>query len=411
MRLSDDLLRASDDCIMDVIGKVAVMVSAGRFGLLPSDEPFEVSLNFGNGCIDIDLLVCRAISRDGSLIDVNFTTRFDNNFTTRLEIPDLPGAEEFLLVVEAVPGQWKQTVDGFEEPVYTFSLIGADTTVPDNGVPVARIIDDYGWRMDQIDFVPPCLFVSAHPKYRELLNRFTELLSAMDVKAKGAIGSAAHGAVSVFLPIVEQLVIASDKFRDTLSPIELLGRVQQCVSAFTCACELNPVVTFPEEKMFNSYIRAPYTVKEAYTRISVGLKLCGMIVERVSAWAGMTAPRREEAPAAPGRPAAPSIAEKNMHIVCNTSETTIPVEYASSSASVYFTTDGTAPDQSSKKAARMRDGFRLKFDNGYRKEKGPEADKTLVLNLVAYDGGSQSNVASYRISLHKDLKFRNAIPV
>lgn len=405
MRLSDNLFRASDDCILDVIGKVAVMVSAGRFGLLPSDEPFEVSLNFGNGCIDVDTLVCRAISRNGSLIDVGFTTRYDNNFTTRLDIPDLPGVEEFLLVLEVVPGQWKETADCFEEPVYTFSLIGADSAVPDNGVPVARIVNDYGWRMDQIDFVPPCIVVSAHPKYIELLNRFSDLLSAMDIKSKGAIGSGAHGAVTVFLPIVEQLQIAVDKFRDTISPIELLGRVQQCVSAFTCACELNPIVAFPEAKMFQSYSRAPYTVKEAYTRINIGLKLCATILEKVSAWAGMSAPQREESHAAP------SIAAGNTHIVCNTSETSIPVEYASSSATVYFTTDGTLPTQSSMKALRMRDGYRIKFDNGFRKEKGSEPDKNLNINLIAYDGASRSNVASYTVSLHKDMKFRNAIPV
>lgn len=410
MRLSDELLRASDDCIMDVIGKVAIMSSASRFGLLPSDRPFEVSLNFGNGYIDIDSLSCRAISRDGSLIDVDFTTRFDNNFATRLEIPDSPGIEEFLLVVEAVKGQWKSTMDGFEEPVYTFSLIGVDDMVPGNGVPVARIIDDYGWRMDQMDFVPPCLFVSAHPRYLELLDRFAELLSAIDIKAKGAIGSGAHGAVSVLLPIVQQLLVAVDKYRDTLSPVELLGRVQQCVSAFTCACELNPALPFTEEKMFNTYVRAPYSVKESFTRISVGLKLCGMIVDKVNAWAGMAAPQQQAAPA-PGRPAAPVIADRNMRVTCNTNETTIPVEYAISSASIYFTTDGTTPTRSSRQASRIRDGFRIKFDNGYRREKGEEPDKTICINLVAYDGDTPSNVASYNISCHKDLKFRNAIPI
>lgn len=411
MRLTDDLLRASDDCNMDVIAKVAMMASTGRFGLLPSDKPFEISLNFGKGCIDIDSLSCMAISRNGTLIDVDFSTRFDNNFTTRIEIPDIPGAEEFLLVVEAIPGQWKSTVDGFEEPVYTFSLIGVDSLLPDNGVPVAHIIDEYGWRMDEIDFVPPCLVLSAHPKYNELLHKFADLLSAMDIKAQAAIGSAAHSAVSVFWPIVQQLLIAVDKERDILSPIELLGKVQQCVSAFTCACELNPGLKFQEEKMFRSYVRAPYTVKEAYARIVIGLKICSSIVEKVSGWADMSAPRREEPQAAPGRPAAPSVADKYMHILCSTSETTIPVTYAASSASIYFTTDGTSPTRSSKMASRVRDGFRIKFDNGFRQERGSETDRDLILNLVAFDGNVSSNVASYNITLQKDLKFRNAIPI
>lgn len=411
MRLTDDLLRASDDCYIDVIGKVAMMVSAGRFGLLPSDKPFEVSLNFGKGCIDIDSLSCRAISRNGTMIDVDFSTRFDNNFTTRIEIPEIPGGEEFLLIVEAIPGQWKSTHDGFEEPVYTFSLVSADSVVPDNGVPVAHIVDDYGWRMDEIDFVPPCLFVTSHSKYNELLHKFADLLSAMDIKARAAIGSAAHGAVIVFWPIVQQLSIVIDKERDILSPTELLGKVQQCVSAFTCACELNPNISFQEEKMYRSYVRAPYTVKEAYTRIGIGLKICESIVEKVDSWAGMSAPRREEPQPAPGRPAAPTIDDRYMQIVCNTSETTVPVNYAGGSATIYFTTDGTAPTRNSKMASRMRDGFRIKFDNGFRQEKGSETAKNIILNLVAFDGNVSSNVGSYNITLRKDLKFRNAIPI
>ncbi len=416
MRLTDDLLRASDDCTMDIIREVALMYSAGLFGLLPSEHPFEVNLNFGKGCIDIDSLNCRAISRNGTLIDAHFDTRFDNNYATRVMIPDIPGAEEFLLVVEAVPNQWKCTPDGFEEPAYAFSLIGADTVVPDNGVPIARIVDDYGWRMDEIDFVPPCLLVSVHPKFNEQLLRFADLLSAMEVKARVAIGSAVHGAVAVFWPAVQQLRIAIDKKRDILSPMELLGYIQQCVSAFACACELYPELAFPELKMFRSFVLAPYTVKEAYTRIRIGLEICNSIVEKVGGWASLSAPKQEPKqaqpqPQAPGRPAAPAIDDKYTQILCNTSETTIPIVYSGTSVSIHFTTDGTIPTKKSAMAPRFRNGFRIKFDNGFRQENRQDVEKTITLNLIAIDGNNSSNVVSYSINLKKDLKFRNAIPI
>jgi len=412
MRLTDDLLRASDDCTMDIIRKVVVMSSAGRFGLLPSENPFELSLNFGKDGIDIDSLCCRALTRNGTLIDARFDTRYDNNYATHVMIPEVSGAEEFLLIVEAIPNQWKSTIDGFEEPVYAFSLVGADTIVPENGVPIARIVDDYGWRIDEIDFVPPCLFVSAHPKFNELLLKFIDLLSAMEIKTRAAIGTAAHGAVTVFWPTVQQLRIGIDKKKDILSPVELMGKIQQCVSAYTCACELNPELAFPELKMFRSFVLAPYTVKEAYTRIRIGLEICASILEKIEGWAGLAVPKHEpkQAPI-PARLAAPAIDDKYRQILCNTSETTIPVVYSDTSVSIHFTTDGTIPTRNSAVASRLRTGFRLKFDNGFRAENKHEAEKTITLNLIACDGTNSSNVASYVINLKKDLKFRNAIPI
>lgn len=412
MRLTDDLLRASDDCSMEMIRKIVMMSSAGRFGLLPSENPFELSLNFGKDCIDIDSLCCRAITRSGTMIDACFDTRFDNNYATRVMMPEISGADELLLIVEAIPNQWKSTVDGFEEPVYTFSIIGVDTIVPDNGVPIARIVDDYGWRVDEIDFVPPCLFVSAHPKFNEQLLKFIDLLSAMEIKARAAIGTAAHGAVSVLWPAVQQLRINIDKKRDLLSPMELMGKIQQCVSAYTCACELNPDLAVPDLKMFRSFVLAPYTIKDAYTRIRIGLEICSSIVEKIGGWAGLAVPRHEPKQAlVPARMASPVIDDKYGQILCNTSETTIPVVYGDTSVSIHFTIDGTIPTRNSAVASRLRSGFRIKFDNGFRAENRKETEKTISLNLIAFDGSNSSNVASYVINLKKDVKFRNAIPI
>ena len=139
MRLSDDILRASDDHMAEVISKAFVLAANGRFGLIPSHLPFELTLNIGKGFIDVESLTCLAITKGGQLIDAQYDTRYNNTFDTRVIIPETPGIEEYILTINTQLGQWKETLDGCEEPVYTFSLIAPDTVVPDNAMPIAHI--------------------------------------------------------------------------------------------------------------------------------------------------------------------------------------------------------------------------------------------------------------------------------
>ena len=52
MRLTDDILRASDNCTIELVSGAVALVAAGRFGLFPS-APFELSLNINKGLIDV----------------------------------------------------------------------------------------------------------------------------------------------------------------------------------------------------------------------------------------------------------------------------------------------------------------------------------------------------------------------
>ena len=413
MRLTDDILRASDENMRELLGKAFVLSSVGRFGLLPSSKPFEISLNVGKNILSVESLTCLAVTKNGMLIDAQYDTRFSNNYDTQLTIPDMPGVEEYILTIETQDGRWKETADGFEEPIYSFSLISPDSAVPDNAMPIARIVDEYGWRCDDIDFVPPCLFVASHYKYRELLQRFEEVLSMLDVKSQMTITSGARNIITIFWPLIQQLRISADKERDLLTPMMLLSNVQKCVSAFTCACSLDDTIELSDAKMFQSYVLAPYSYKEAYQRIKVGLDICFSIVEKIEKIAA-NVPEKPE-PAHPQkethRLASPMLPPDVLMQVCNTSESIIPVLHDNASVNIFFTTDGSNPTPRSNKATKTRDGYKIKFDNGFRKEKGKENEKNIIIKLLAIVGDEKSDVVSYSITLKKDLKFRNAIPI
>lgn len=421
MRLSDDLLRASDDNMAELISKAFILAANGRFGLLPSHQPFELTLNIGKGFVDVDSLTCLAMTKGGHLIDAQYDTRYNNNFDTRVMIPETLGVEEYILTINAQPGQWKDIPDGCEEPVYSFSLIAPDTIVPDNAVPIAHLVEEYGWRMDEEDFVPPCLFVSAHRKFEDLLSRFTEVLRFLDEKAQILAKSGIPNVVTVYWPFVQQLRIAADKERDFLTPMMLLSNVQKCVSAFTCACDLDPSIELSDAQMYRTYVLAPYNYREVYMRIKVGLDFCYTIVEKLERLVDNTpasvpppAKPRSAKPKGPAKPkgsAAPRLMDESSVVICNTSETALPVLYQNASASIYFTTNGSQPTQKSSKAVKTRDGFMIKFDNGFRQEKGTESSKNITIKLMAMENGICSETSSYDVTLQKSQKIREAIPV
>lgn len=413
MRLTDEIFRASDDYMAELVRRSFVLASVGRFGLLPSTTPFEISLNIGNGTLNVDSLNCLAVTKNGQLIDVQYDTRYSKCFDTQVPIPDLPGIEDYILTIDALPGQWTETTEGLEEPVYSFSLRPVDSAIPDNAMPIARIVDEYGWRMDEVDFVPPCLYIASHSKYIDLHQRFVDVLAMIDVKSQAAIKSGARNMISIFLPLIQQLRIAADKECDLLTPMMLLSNVQKCVSAFTCACSLDENIELSNSKMFQGFVLAPYNYKEAYQRIKVGLSLCFSIAEKVEKIAESTIVnpepvRRHEVA---HTIAMPALSNDVLVQICNTSESIIPVLYENTSATIFFTIDGSTPTPNSARAAKTRDGFKLKFDNGFRKENNRESDKRITVKLLAVIGGESSAIATYTIALKKDLKFRNAIPI
>lgn len=407
MRLTDDILRASDNSTMELVGNALALAAAGRFGLLPSSTPFELSLNINKGLVEVEQLKCLAVTKGGYLIDAHYDTKFTNTFDTRVQIPEGTGEKEFILTIDAHPEKWKDTNDGYEEPIYTFSLMAPYSPLPTNSLPIVRIVDEYGWRMDDVDFVPPCLYITSHQKYIELKKQFEEVLVAVDTKARNLLLSNGKEAIRIFWPVVQQLMITINKECDLMTPMDLLANVQKFVSVFTCACELDEYLNLADAEIFRNYIYAPYNYKDAYLRIREGLDLCISIKEKIDKIDENPIPQ----PTTRSIVDSPMLTNKDLYQNCNTPETSISIKYNATDANIYFTIDGREPTKSSSKALRMRDGFKVKFDNQYRQINGKEADKTITLKLIAIVDGNSSDISSYDIVLHKTVPFKDAIPI
>ena len=227
MRLTDEVLSMSDNCTSELIGKALVLSAGGNFGLFPNSRPFSLSLDINKNIIDVVSMNCLGITRDGTLIDVNYDTNYTNSFDTRTTIPGSSEDAVYILCISAT-GEWRDTNDGLCESVYSFSIIDENSSVPANALPIARIVyDEYCWRMDEINFVPPCLFVSSHDKYEEQYLRFKQLLGKLDTILPHKFITEQKDALKIYWPIVQQLAITIDKERDFMTPMMLLGNIQK----------------------------------------------------------------------------------------------------------------------------------------------------------------------------------------
>ncbi len=392
MRLTDDILRASDNASAELVGKSLILAAAGRFGLYPSSHPFEFSLNINQGYVTIESLTCLAITKDGHLIDARYDTMYTNVFDTRVFLPEDYAEQEYILTINVEPSQWKDTNDGFEEPEYSFSVIAVNSPVPPNAMPIAHIVNDYGWRLDETDFVPPCLYVSSHWKYMEQMNQFLDTLHAIDSKMHRLIHSESKNAIRIFWPVIQQLMITVDKERDTMTPMSLLGNVQKCASAFYCACEMDDYLDLTDAEDFHNYIYAPYDYKDAYQRIKEGLNFCFSINDKIDRM-GTSETRSNETIEAP------TIDSSQLLKKCtrDKDKVRIPINNNTPGATVYYTTDGSEPSEYSDS------GQLISLSGGFNALRKREPDKIYTVKVKAVKNGTSSRTNTYEITLQKDI--------
>lgn len=280
MRLTDEVLKAADNCTSDAIGQALVLASAGRMGLFPSVRPFQLSLSIARGFVEVESLDCLAMTRGGDIIDVQFDTKFSNTFDSRVQIPQ-EDEQEFLLTINLIPDSWKESVEGYQSQDFTFSLVGPKTAIPDHSFPIARIVNKEGWEEDTSLFVPPCLYVSSHSKFEELYQQFINLLKTIDEKTKAEIDTQAKQAISIYWPVVQQILFTANTEHETMTPMSLLSGIQRVIGIFTCACELDDVLNLEDADTFRAFARIPYNHKNAYLRIKQGLGMCYAISEKI----------------------------------------------------------------------------------------------------------------------------------
>ena len=292
MRLTDEVLLSADKCTTETIGHALTLAAAGRYGLFPSARPFLLSLNVQKGFVSIEALDCMAITRGGDIIDVQFDTKYSDVTDARVEIPSQTDEKEFILTVNTSADRWQETEEGLLEPRYTFELISAKAAVGLHAMPIGRIVYEDGWRVENSQFVPPCLFLSSHHRYEELYAQFLDILRSIDSKTAAQLNTGAREAITIYWPIVQQVLVTFNTEHELLTPQMFQSCVQRVVAAFTCACDLDEVVTLEDADTLRNYARVPFNYRIAYARIKQGMGMCFAIGEKIDKFSLLV--KREE---------------------------------------------------------------------------------------------------------------------
>lgn len=390
MRLTDDVMNSSDKCHLELLGHALTLAANGRFGLLPSDKGFSISINVNKNFVHVDALNCLAITRSGKLIDICYDAKYTNNIDTRVAIP-ASNDESFILCVETTD-TWKDTFDGFCEPNYRFILLPENNALSVDMLPLARIVNEYGWRMDETDFLPPCLYTSSHPEYGKHIVSFVNILKTSSRHLLECLNSDCKTAVATFLPIVEQLRIAMDKDVDLMTPMTLLGYIQRYISGFVCACMLDSSLTLNESDIYQAFVNVGYNYKNANGYMKEGLSMCDSICQKVEQFKSFVTKVEEKIDA-------PTISESNLFKKCTNSKVRIPIENSVPGATIYYTIDGSEPTLSSNTGNTIV--LMSGFVGGRDKE---EADKYIVIKVKSVLNGVSSATNTYTVCLQKDIK-------
>lgn len=394
MRLTDTLLRKSDELTLEMVGRCLRLAVNGCWGILPK-EHFEVSLGIQQEDIDIYELRCVGLTKSGFLIDIEL----DGTSPTGIIIPDATDTDALLLYARVLPGDWKDAGEDLEEPPIGFELIPANYQVNNPHVlPIARLVkSDEGWEQDT-GFIPPLLSVNSHPRMMELLERYVDILKATDIEARRQLTSEGHVAISIFWPVVRQLLITMDKERDGMTPKQFLGHVQKYVSAFVCATEIDPNLQLGNAELYYNYASVPYGYSDVTAKIEEGLQLCYDIKEKLQ--------KLQAKESKAETIATPVIHEKNRYVNCKSNTTQVPVDRVEQGATVLFTTNGKKPSSASAKAKRDSNGrYYLEFANDFKPTADNEPDKHILISVAAMRNDALSEVGEYEVTLHKDSHF------
>lgn len=296
MRLTDEVLLSADKCTAEAISQSLTLASAGRFGLLPSIRPFQLSLNITNGYVEVRELDMLAITRAGDVIDFTIAGSLTDTSNTRIPLSD--DEEELFLTVNVHPDTWKDCGDGYMEPEYTFEVISPQTTLSAHAMPIAHLTHNGDWEEDTVRFLPPALYLSGHHRWDELRIQLIDLLKSICEKTKPQAQSLVNTAISIYWPIVQKELIKVNTEQDTLTPAMLLGSVQNVVGSFAIACEVDEILTLEDAAIFYNFAQVPYNYQKAYIRIKQGIGMCKAINDKIDKFSLLNAaPKPEPEPA------------------------------------------------------------------------------------------------------------------
>lgn len=288
MRLSSDIFNALDITIEEYARLASLVASGARYGLITTTKPFELSVNVNNNILEVVSLCCRGITKSGKIIDIDFDSNYTSTFDTRVTIPTANNGDAFLLVVKMRDKEWREVSEVYSEPAYSFELLGENNIIDNDSLPIGCVVNQYGWRLDETTFVPPCLFVSSHPKYVELLERTKIQFKSIRDMCLDANNCVARILLSSIWNAVSNEFIELDKLHVALTPSQLYASIQKVVSAFVRGCFVDQYISLENADPFVAYINKPYNARMICHDIEQGLGLCAEIYVKMGAVCEMT---------------------------------------------------------------------------------------------------------------------------
>lgn len=400
MRLTDELFTYTDRGNYNLIQEAMALSAAGRFGLCPHSTPFTLQYNLSPNSIEVISIDIIAITRGGRLIDACFDARSSNDPSVPIQLPpSAPEGATFLFTIHAPADRWQDRPDGTQQPLYTYALIGETTPLPEDALPLLRLkYANKAWTIEDNDFVPPCLFISAHPMFTEMAQRFLQLLRSLNGYAYKSLQSAYREAILYIWPTLQQLYIQVEKETDLMTPMQLLSAQQRCVSAFVCGCEVGNVDISEPQPMLQ-FINATSSYKNIYALLRQGLDLCYGIAEKLDRMSKVMPEAPAPIPVETPKPAPASPTLPTEALVLNLRKPTVDImaQHPDPTATIFWTTDGSTPSSVSSS------GLHLVFDSGFTEGRRPEPTRTVTVKLVAIKDGVSSQVSTYQLTLKKDV--------
>lgn len=288
MRLSTEVFDALDTSCDENIRLSNMIATGGRYGLIPAYKPFELSVNITDNILEVVSLSCHGVTKSGRIVDIDFDSNYANTFDTRIAIPTTDSDGAFLLVIKYHDQQWREVNEMFSEPMYTFEIIGTNSPIHKDSLPVGLIVNEYGWRLDETDFVPPCLYVNAHPKYLEQLNRAKLVLKSISDKCLTAQDCVARCLLGTVWPAAIGCYIDMENRADVLSTADVFASIQKFIASFFIGCSVDEYISLDNAGQFAAYFQKPYNARNLYRDIQDGLSLCAEINVKMEAVCAMT---------------------------------------------------------------------------------------------------------------------------
>ena len=283
MRLTPEVFNAMDSAREDAIRLVALLGSGGRYGLFAAGKPFGLTVNINGNALEVTSLSCHGITKSGCVIDIEYDSNYVNTFDARVPIPNGADGEAYYLVVRIQEDKWREINEVYSELAYSFELLGENSIIPDNCLPIGMLVNQYGWRMNETDFVPPCLYVAAHMKFIDQLERAKSYAGEIISKCATSRSCVAKSLMAMIWTASSEVYSRLDKERDIMAPSQLYACLQQLANAFMVGCFVDECVSLENPDPFAMYSQKPFDAKTVYADIETGLSLCGEISVKMTA--------------------------------------------------------------------------------------------------------------------------------